>query len=236
VAIINSNVIHYAEASGYCELQSLVFSPLLLTGSINSSFATKYITPLLSCEARSSVVNFSQKTDIVQHFSAAFEALKTDAFGYEFIVREHLSHIMLILFKEYEDQLQLPARNVRQDSIRLEQMLKYIHEHYTEDITLNKISRVSAIGERECLRCFKRTIGESPIQYLLKYRLMQSATRLISEPDVSISHIAMTCGFDSPSYYSKQFKRYYKCAPKKYRDNKNMTVRQEACSKNIIVK
>ena len=49
---------------------------------------------------------------------------------------------------------------------------------------------------------FKRTISESPMQYLLKYRLMQSAAILLERPGESISDIAGACGFDYPSYYA----------------------------------
>ena len=48
VAVINTAKLHAASGNPYCELQSLVFSPLLITGSVNSSFASKYIMPLIS--------------------------------------------------------------------------------------------------------------------------------------------------------------------------------------------
>lgn len=38
LAVINTNVLHYATAMPYCELQSLVFSHLLLTGNNTSVF------------------------------------------------------------------------------------------------------------------------------------------------------------------------------------------------------
>ena len=44
--IVNSNVLHYAAAEPLCELHSIVFSPLLITGWEGSVFAEKYIGPL----------------------------------------------------------------------------------------------------------------------------------------------------------------------------------------------
>ena len=96
-------------------------------------------------------------------------------------------------------------------------MMAFIHEHYAESITLNEIAASANIGEREALRCFKRSIGESPIQYLLKYRLMQSAHLLATEHQRSLSDIALACGFEAPSYYARQFKRFYQCTPREYR-------------------
>lgn len=217
LAIINTNILHYAAAFPYCKLQSFVFSSLLLTGSSASAFALKYMQPLLSCSAFSCIPFHEEHKNIAESFCIAFDALRSDSFGYEFIVREQLSHIVLSAFKLLENQIRFPQQAVNLDALRLEQMLEYIHNHYAENITLADISNASGIGERECLRCFKRTIGESPIQYLLKYRLMQSADMLLCEPSASISDIASACGFDYSSYYSKQFKRFYQCSPREYR-------------------
>lgn len=52
-------------------------------------------------------------------------------------------------------------------------MISFIHEHFQENLDLAQIARAADIGERECLRCFKRAIQTSPLQYLLKYRVTQ---------------------------------------------------------------
>lgn len=96
-------------------------------------------------------------------------------------------------------------------------MLDYIHHHFEEDLTLREIARAADIGERECLRCFQRTIQLSPMQYLLKYRIMRGADLLLQNPSDSISEIASLCGFDSPSNFAKMFKRFYSTTPREYR-------------------
>lgn len=217
LAIINTNILHYAAALPYCELQSLVCSPLLLSGNSSFAFSKKYLQPLLSCPAFTCTLFPASDSHLASYFQTAFDALRLDLFGYEFIVREQLSHIILDLFLLFEKQISLPRQAISTDTLRLEQMLEYIHTHYGEPITLSDISGTCGIGKRECLRCFKRTIGDSPIQYLLKYRLMQSASMLAANPSANIAEISSACGFDYPSYFSKQFKRFYKCSPKEYR-------------------
>ena len=96
-------------------------------------------------------------------------------------------------------------------------MLDYIHNHFAENISLTEIAKVAGIGERECLRCFQRTIQLSPMQYLLKYRIMRGADLLLQNPASSISEIAGLCGFDSPSNFAKMFKRFYNTTPREYR-------------------
>lgn len=215
--ILNGNILHYAIGDPSCELCSIVFSPFLLTGNSSTAFYTKYIQPLLSCAHFTMLRN--SEPDIVNAFQTAFHALRDDSFAYEFTAREQLSKIMLHIFKKLEKQLYIQDKGTNTNAIRTTQMLEYIQTHYSENITLEMIARSVDLGERECLRCFKRTIGESPIQYLLKYRLMQSASMLLTKPSADIAEIAAACGFDYPSYYSKQFKRFYQCTPKDYRQN-----------------
>ena len=48
-AVVNSNILHFAAAEPLCELHSLVFHPLLVTGGQDSVFFKRYVAPLLQC-------------------------------------------------------------------------------------------------------------------------------------------------------------------------------------------
>ncbi len=217
-AVINSNILHSGTPIGACALNSLVFSPRLVTGTPDSAFAVKYMEPLISCPSFSCCF-FPKETarEVCGFFDAAFAALAEESFGYEFIIRENLSRICLQLFHRFEGQMDLSGSGEHTDSQRIRVMLAYIHQHFSETITLADIARSADIGERECLRCFQKTIQTSPIQYLLKYRIMQGAQLLVSMPAKGVSEIAFLCGFDSPSNFAKMFKRFYHCTPREYR-------------------
>lgn len=216
LVILNSRVLHSVIGEPCGELQSFVFSSLLLTGSSTSAFSLKYLNPIMSCSG----FQLLQSTDpaVTDAFRFAFDAMQSESFAYEFTVREQLSKIMLSCFAPLKNELYLQSTAQNTDAIRIEKMLDYIQQHYTEPLTLNMIAASVGLSERECLRCFKRTIKESPIQYLMKYRLMQSAVLLRSKPSASIAAVASDCGFDHPSYYAQQFKRFYQCTPREYRE------------------
>ena len=101
----------------------------------------------------------------------------------------------------------------------------FFHQYFLYHcrVSLSDIAGTADIGERECLRCFQKTIQLSPIQYLIKYRIMQGAEMLLCEPESSISEIAISCGFDSPSNFARIFKRFYDCTPREYRKNSLQT-------------
>lgn len=221
--VINSNILHYAAAVMECELHSLVFSQTLITGNEDLVFAKKYMQPLLTCKGFSHyLIKAGSSENVADWFSRAFEALAQDSCGYEFIVRENLSRICLFLYGEFYPQTDTQNVPLNQDNLRIRTMLAYIHKHFSDDIYLSDISGAAGIGERESLRCFRRTIQLSPIQYLLKYRMMRGAEMLRRNPAASIAEIATLCGFDSPSNFAKIFKRFYNCTPREYRNqNKN---------------
>lgn len=216
--ILNANILHYAAAAPECTYRSLVFGPALITGGEDFAFAKKYIRPLLSCPSFSGY-EFRKKENeqIARWFNCAFEALAGNCYGYEFIVREQLSRICLFLHQALEPQLDTPPMPLGQDNLRIRKMLAYMHRHFAENLSLADISKAADISERECLRCFQKTIQLSPIQYLLKYRVMQGADMLSRHPASSISEVAALCGFDSQSNFAKMFKRFYNCTPREYR-------------------
>lgn len=223
--VINSNILHYGAAVDHCQLQSLVFSPALICGNDDSVFAKKYVRPLLSCHAFSGCpMPQCENEDTIQWFNRAFDAMEHEPSGFEFIVRENLSRICLFLAQKFKDELDVPDIIQSQDHVRIRKMLSYIHKNYSNDIILSDIASAADIGERECLRCFQKTLKLSPIQYLLKYRIMRGAEMLLHNPENSISDVAAFCGFDSPSNFSKIFRRFYNCTPREYRKAKTEVV------------
>lgn len=215
LVVLNSNVLHSLSGHPAGALRSMVFSPFLITGGADTVFYKNYVRALLACPDFS--VWQAEPGPDVKRFSAAFSAMETDAFAYEFTVRENPSQLLLHCYAQLLPRLsaQKPAKSA--DTVRIEQMLQYMQASYAEPITLADIAQAAGLSERECLRCFHRTIGDSPVQYLLKYRLMQGAVLLRASPAASIAEVSAACGFDSPSYFSKQFRRFYQRPPREYR-------------------
>lgn len=221
--VINSNISHYAVATPRCELHSLVFNPALITGNDDSIFAQKYMLPLISCNSFDwYLLKEVDNKKTINNFVSAFEALALDIPGFEFIVRNKLSNMCFFLYQQLKPEIEVRNTTINQDNLRIKEMLNHIHNNFLNDLSLGEIAKVVDIGQRECLRCFQRTIQLSPMQYLLKYRIMQGATLLLNNPANSISEISTLCGFSSPSNFSKFFKRFYNCTPKEYRNQKKI--------------
>lgn len=219
LVVINSNVIHFAAGAPECRLHSLVFHPRLITGTEDSVFAETYLRPLLSCGSFLGYqMDGKDGEKAAGWFRRAFEVLEEEPCGFEFTVRENLSHICLSLYEIFKSQMETTVPALSQDHIRIRTMLDYIHENFSGNMSLADISGAAGVSERECLRCFQKMLQISPIQYLLKYRVMQGARMFLRNPADTVSRTAAACGFDSPSNFSNLFKRYYNCTPREYRE------------------
>ena len=95
-------------------------------------------------------------------------------------------------------------------------MLSLIHNGYGEKVTLNKIADAGKISISNCNVIFKKYLKESPIKYLLNYRLIKS-TELLVENALPITEVAFEVGFSNPSYFIDAFKKAYGLTPNEYR-------------------
>lgn len=230
LVVINSGVLHSAVPEPKCELQSLVFHGDLVAGGKNSVFSERYLSPLMKTDVfRACVLKKQEQQEANGWFLQAFEAMAHEQAGFEFHVREELSRLCFFLYQQYEETMEREnAGGQGRDSLRIREMLEYIHSNFSEELSLADIAGAADIGARECLRCFQRTLQVSPKQYLLRYRVMEGARILAAEPWRSIGETAALCGFDSPGSFSMMFKRFYKCTPREYRK----TISEEMSAKN----
>lgn len=101
---------------------------------------------------------------------------------------------------------------------RLQQMLSFICEHFSEDIALADIACIAHISVSECCRIFREHLQTTPHQFLTEYRVRKSVELLSGE--LSVSEIAGRCGYNQTSNYIAKFKSIMGCTPAQYRKQK----------------
>lgn len=99
----------------------------------------------------------------------------------------------------------------------VKKMIKYMETHYSESVALEDLCSEIYMSKEYGCRVFKEMAGTSPIVYLNQYRIQRSK-ELLSGTQLSITEIALRCGFNSTSYFNKLFFRYSGCTPKNYRN------------------
>ncbi len=217
---VNSDVLHGVSSppGQPCRYRSIVFDPCILSGVPGSAFDILYLKPFAEQGGRA----FSfRKNDgdagdeIARLFRAAFQNCETEKSGYEFLVRDALSRIFLLL-RDLSPLAKARPQNGRE--IRLKRMLAWLDEHYMEPVTVSQLAECSGICVRECQRIFSSLLHTTPVQYLNRRRVAVAAEFLVST-DMPVIEVGLCCGFQNPGYFAKQFKRLTGMTPGEYRKN-----------------
>jgi AraC-like DNA-binding protein len=93
---------------------------------------------------------------------------------------------------------------------------RYIYENYTRKISLKEVADASGLSAPYFSNIFKEEMGENLTSYLNRLRV-EKAGRLLTETEMGLSEIAVVCGFENQSWFSKIFKSFTGISPGKYR-------------------
>ncbi|WP_173021206.1 AraC family transcriptional regulator [Secundilactobacillus folii] len=111
-------------------------------------------------------------------------------------------------------QAQDNAKNeLTQLSLAIQQYLK---KNFNKKITASTLSEHFNQRPNYLVRVLRQTIGLSPAEFLMQYR-MEEAARWLLNTDSSVEDIALNVGFQNIYYFSTSFKKYTGVAPTKYR-------------------
>ena len=216
---INANVLHQVIAAPGSDCgctHTQLFDGVLLSGA--GLIGRRYIAPIEGCASLNARILRAQESadqPVLAAFNAAFSAAEGDAEGYELEVCAHLCHAWALLYRMAASELRVGGAP-RESSLRLKAMLGFIHENYARPIRVRDIAAAAGVCERECFRCFTRSLDITPNAYLTRHRV-DAAARLLRESSMSAVEIAAACGFADASYFGKAFRREFGCSPCQYR-------------------
>ena len=104
-------------------------------------------------------------------------------------------------------------KNIDYDTI--EESIRYIKEHLAQDLSLATVSSVVSYSPIHFHNCFKAATGKTLHECVEDLRIKKSI-ELLSTTPLTLTEIALRCGFSSQSYFSYVFKRKMKTTPRDY--------------------
>jgi AraC-like DNA-binding protein len=90
-----------------------------------------------------------------------------------------------------------------------------MHEEPSRRWTLQLLAERAGMSRTSFAVRFKETVGESPMGYLTRWRMLLAGDRLTTTTD-SISVLASALGYESESAFSTAFRREMGCSPRQY--------------------
>lgn len=94
--------------------------------------------------------------------------------------------------------------------------IKYINEHYLDDIDLKKLADIEHYNVNYYTEWFKNNMGISPGEYIQKLRINKSKELLLNT-DLSILQIGESVGYKYNSSFTRAFKNIENITPKEFR-------------------
>ena len=99
----------------------------------------------------------------------------------------------------------------------LESLLKVIENNLNEpDLNASMLEDALAISKMQLYRKLKSLTGMTPAEFVKRIRLKHAADMLLAS-QYTVSEIFYRTGFNNRSYFFREFKKIYQCAPNEYR-------------------
>lgn len=135
---------------------------------------------------------------------------------YQESVKLTLLSVLLVLFRNYT------VKDAKEDKtnnkVKLtKKIIKYINKHFDETVTIEEIESYCRYSRFYISRAFKEITGITIMTYLNNIRI-EKAKSLLENSNLSISEIAVNCGFVSQSYFGKVFRKNETMSPLEYKN------------------
>jgi AraC family transcriptional regulator len=95
---------------------------------------------------------------------------------------------------------------------------RYIRLHVSEPLTLTRIAREAGSSSYHFARLFLAYTAETPFDFLRRIRLITALRMLQEDPEGSITEIALSVGYETPSAFNKVFKKTLEMSPRDFRN------------------
>lgn len=133
------------------------------------------------------------------------------------LVAEISSQFILERVRDSDDRQYIPiAARLGSGRDTLSKVAELMEANFEEPLTAVEIARLSGLSLRQIQRLFHETLGTTPTRYYLRLRL-QRARALLVQSGLSITEIAVACGFQSSGHFSKSYRSVYGRAPRSER-------------------
>lgn len=217
IIIVNSREIHYLESrdNDFKFYLIRIDLPFLFSNQIDLC-QTKYLAPLSE-----NLILFNNlvrnNSDITSCIDVIIHEYYSQEIGYELAIKSSLYSLMVLLMRNCIDKFVTPKQLTHKINTtkRFHKIFDYIETNYSHEMSSSDLAEIAHISPYYFCRIFKQVTGRTPTEYINEIRLRKSI-ELLKTDSMSITEIAMNCGFNDINYFSRVFKKRYGISPSKF--------------------
>lgn len=119
---------------------------------------------------------------------------------------------------------------------RFSRCIDYMHNHYTEPLSIRDLANAVSFSEPTLYRLFQSHMGVTFNQYLNMLRINTACGILESSPSIPITELAEQCGYNSLSNFYRAFGQLTGKSPNEYRKgNAHGQQKSMSVQKNLLM-
>lgn len=128
----------------------------------------------------------------------------------------HFQEAIIELLRRNTHANYVTTEKILISDITVADAIRYIDANYNEPLTLEGVADMCQLNPSYFSSKFKSVNGIGFKEYLNNVRIIH-AEKLLLETDMSITEIAMKCGYETSNYFGDAFRRINSCSPSQFR-------------------
>ncbi|MBQ3088875.1 MAG: AraC family transcriptional regulator [Clostridia bacterium] len=151
-------------------------------------------------------------------FSGRIKALDFPVFGAQQLVENNIERFLIHLARNVINQnsdIKIIMNSIEFENALVNDIIAFLKENVSVRITLDDVSKHTFCSKTLLNNIFKKNTGKTIIKYYTELKI-QRAKELLRE-NFSPSEVSLSLGFESPTYFTKVFKKYTGITPSAYR-------------------
>jgi AraC family transcriptional regulator of arabinose operon len=103
----------------------------------------------------------------------------------------------------------------------LKPSVEYLHENFAKELDLKTLADITGVTQGYYCKIFKDCYHIRPFEYIQQLRIQRAKSLLFSSPELPVAQIGTMVGYQSPSYFIKQFRKQESITPFEFRKRHN---------------
>ncbi|MFC5422866.1 helix-turn-helix domain-containing protein [Bosea eneae] len=98
----------------------------------------------------------------------------------------------------------------------LRRVLEYLEDRIDQDTSLSELASVVGFSSNHFCTAFRRSTGVPPHRWLTRRRV-ERAKAMLLDPLLSVTEVALACGFSSSAHFATTFRKHVGASPSAWR-------------------
>lgn len=207
IAIIPAGIAHFCNWNTAAKFGILAIEPTLLQ---------QVGQGLVDCDRIELIPQFMDRGDILIKgiFSALKDELQSNQIGGNLLIDNLKTTLAIHLLRKYcSTKPKLSSYEDGLSRLKLREITEYIDANLDRNLKIAELARLAQISPYHFIRLFRKSLGQTPYQYILQRRI-EKGKDLLQHSQLSTEEIAASLGFCDRSHFAKYIKRFTGLTPK----------------------